>query len=76
MPVINRDLVSHHANRVLHLVAEDDDGPLTPASDVVIYDWGDGDTHGETLQGRFRAVDSDGVAWVVTVAPASIQDRQ
>jgi hypothetical protein len=69
--VINRDLVSHHANGLLYLLGNDETSPLTPAGDVVVS----GPPMEKTLQGRFPAVDSDGVAWVVTVAPALIQDK-
>jgi len=63
MTVINRDIVSHHANWLLLAVAEDDTCPFVPAGDVKVVD-------GETgpLAG-FRVVDSDGVPWVLSVQP-------
>lgn len=63
MSVVNSAMVSHHANRLLMLVAGDDDGPLTPVSDIVMG-W---------PEGRFHAVDSDGTMWEVSIRPCAVQ---
>jgi hypothetical protein len=74
--VITRDLVSHHANNLLYLLDNDETSALTPVGDVVVsrsHPASD-PTAPPPLRGCFGAVDSDGVAWVIAVQPAVIQD--